>query len=411
MRGFASGRVGRFLGLVGMAAVQAFAFSGGPPPGRTGAPPGTTCTACHQGTVNSGAGSVRIEFSGGSTYTPGTAYKVRVTLSDPQAQRWGFEMTARIGAERLILGGTFAVDNATTTQFSPGSSPGEYVCHTSAGTAAGTAGSNSWEVSWTAPAAGSGPVVLFAAGNAANGNGANSGDSVYTTSLTINEAGPQVTGTPYALPQFVFGGGWYTALYFTNTTATATTMSVEFKGADGTPLMVPLAGMSPTSQTTVNLPPKSTTILEAPNTGALQQGWAHVVLPAGVTGYGIFRQSIAGSPDQEAVVPLSEENKQMANLVWDDVNLTTSFAVVNPSSNATAVTINVFRADGSQVGTVTLNLPALSRQAFVMRDQPGLSGMAGQRGMAEISVGSNAVAALGLRFGALAFTSIPVLYR
>lgn len=400
----------RILAVAALAAVQSFAFSGGPPPGRTGAPPGTNCTACHAGAVNSGSGSVKIEFANGSVYTPGVTYKVRVTLADPQAQRWGFEMTARIGAERLALGGSFSIDNATTTQFSPGSAPGEYVCHTSAGTSPGTTGSSSWEVNWTAPAAGSGPIVFFAAGNAANGNGANSGDSIYTTSLVVNEAGPQVTGTSYALPQLAFGGGWYTALYFTNTTDAATTIGVKFYGADGAPIVVPLASGS-VSETTASIPPKGTVIFEAPNTGSLQQGWARAILPAGVTGYGVFRQSVQGRLDQEAVVPLSEENKQMSTLIWDDTTLVTALAVVNPSTNAVAVNINVRKADGSAIGTVTLNLPAGSRQAFVLRDQQGLAAMVGQRGAADISVQSNAVAALGLRFSGAAFTSIPVQYR
>jgi len=123
---------GRYMMLTALLAVTAFGRSTGAPPGRTGAPPGDNCTGCHGGTVNSGPGSVRIEFAGGSTYTPGQTYKVRVTVSDPNAVRWGFQVTARMGSDKTTRAGTFAVDNATTTQFSPGGTAGEYVTHTAA---------------------------------------------------------------------------------------------------------------------------------------------------------------------------------------------------------------------------------------------------------------------------------------
>jgi hypothetical protein len=55
----------------------------------------------------------------------------------------------------------------------------------------------------------------------------------------------------------------------------------------------------------VSLAPHATAILEAPNTGNLNQGYATASLPGGVIGYGVFRQSVPGVPDQEAVVPLA----------------------------------------------------------------------------------------------------------
>jgi hypothetical protein len=100
------------------------------------------------------------------------------------------------------------------------------------------------------------------------------------------------------LPQFVFGGGWYSALYFTNRTSTTVTFLVTFTGDNGGPMAVPGVG---TSQL-VTLQPLGTSIIEALNVGTLVQGYASFALPAGVTGYGVFRQSVAGRPDQEALV-------------------------------------------------------------------------------------------------------------
>jgi len=316
-----------------------------------------------------------------------------------------------MGAGMLDKGGSFSIDDAASTRFAPGSSAGEYVTHTSSGTSAGTSGSRSWEANWTAPAAGTGAVTFFAAGNAANNNGNNAGDTIYTTSIQIAEAGgPAVTGKSYVLPQLAFGGGWYSALYFSNSTDAPATIGVAFYGADGSSLSVPLVGVGPVSNQVATIPAKGTVIMEAPNSGGLQQGWAQATLPPGVTGYGIFRQSVQGQPDQEAVVPLSEDSRQVANMIWDDTGFTTAMAVVNPKSQAVAVTFIVFDAGGAQIGTVNLNLAGHSRQAFVLRDQPGLAGVTSKRGLIRLSVPEGAVSALGLRFGGVAFTSIPVEY-
>jgi len=88
---------------------------------------------------------------------------------------------------------------------------------------------------------------------------------------------------------------------------------VNFTSDNGTPLTVPLIGGC---STTVAIAPQATTIGEALNTGPLNQGYVTTTLPDGVTAYGIFRQSVPGVPDQEAVVPFSDasSNRQGATL-------------------------------------------------------------------------------------------------
>lgn len=393
------------------AGVPALALSTGAPAGRTGAPPGTNCTVCHIGTPNSGPGNVRIEFAGGlSTYNPGAVYKVRITLTDPAAQRWGFQVTARKGPANDTLAGSLSIDNATNTQFAPGSGPGEYITHTPTGTFQGTSGSASWEVNWTAPVAGTGKVTFFAAGNAANNNGTNVGDSIYTTSLEVNEASSGVSGSSYVLPQFPYGGGWYVALYFTNYGNAPATMGVDFYNKDGSNLSVPLMGIGPVQSHMATLAPNATLILEAPNSGDLTEGWAKATLPDGVTGYGVFRQSVAGRADQEAVVPLSEDSKTSALFVWDDTAYTTALAVVNPKDEQANGKIDFYDEGGAPIGTLNLQLAGKSRAAYLLRNEPGLAGMTGKRGVARISMTSGSAAALGLRFISEALTSIPVEY-
>ncbi|HYV62469.1 MAG TPA: hypothetical protein VE958_07330, partial [Bryobacteraceae bacterium] len=225
-----------------------------------------------------------------------------------------------------------------------------------------------------------------------------------------NDANTTVNGTANpqqfqeVLPQFAFGGGWYTALYFSNGTSNTVSFTVNFTADNGTPMAVPGVGTSKL----VTLSPGGTAIVEAQNTGALVQGYATVTLPAGVTGYGVFRQSVAGRPDQEAVVGLKNANATANTLTWDDTgNLTTSVAMVNPSNVATTVTITVSDSSGNIIGTSTQGLAAGNKIENAMRGFLGLAGMAGSRGSALFTVSTGNVSVLGLRFGASAFTSIP----
>jgi hypothetical protein len=172
----------------------------------------------------------------------------------------------------------------------------------------------------------------------------------------------------------------------------------------GRPLNVPSVGGA---STVVNLAARGTTMIEAPNTGQLNQGYVSLSLPPGVEAYGVFRQSITGLPDQEAVVPLCGAFSTSATLIWDDTSFTTAVAIVNPSVVATTVGITVRNANGLAIGTSNVPLAANSKVAVVLRDLPGLSAMRGSRGSADFTVGSGNVAVLGLRFGNVAFTSIP----
>jgi hypothetical protein len=216
------------------------------------------------------------------------------------------------------------------------------------------------------------------------------------------------TATPQAiadvLPQLAFGGGWYTALYFTNSNSNTVTFTVTFTADNGTPLAVPGVG---TSQV-VTLGPQGTTIIQALNQGTLQQGYVSVALPAGVSAYGVFRQSVPGSPDQEAVVNFRSATSTAESLIFDDTGLATSVAIVNPSTVAATVTITAWGPTGNMIGTSTMALPAGNKVENVLSNFPGLSALVGQRGAALFTVTQGNVSVLGVRFNGTAFTSTPV---
>ena len=211
------------------------------------------------------------------------------------------------------------------------------------------------------------------------------------------------------LPDFAFGGGFYSALYFTNQTGSAVSFTVNFFADDSSPLSVPSIGGT---STTVNLAAHGTAVIEAPNAGSsIVQGYVSLVLPSGVVAYGVFRKTAPGSPDQEVVVPLSTASSTTSTLSFDDTNVVTAVAIVNPSPVATTVTITARDTAGNVLGTATVALGPNAKTESVLRDLTGLAGIAGLRGSATFTVATGNLAVLGLRFNSQAFTSIPTTNR
>jgi uncharacterized protein (TIGR03437 family) len=191
-----------FIGsiFISVALTNAFAHSYGPPPGFTAAPGDNAraCTACHAGNaLNSFSGSVNIILKSGPVYIPGVKQRVMVQVADAAQQRWGFELTARLNSDPANgQAGEFApVDNFTQVICQdagplPCASGVSFIEHTSAGTRNGTPGGATFQFDWTPPAADVGPVTFYVAGNAANGDGTDLGDHIYTSSIQLTPADP-----------------------------------------------------------------------------------------------------------------------------------------------------------------------------------------------------------------------------
>ncbi len=257
-----------------------------------------------------------------------------------------------------------------------------------------------------------GRAVFSVASGAVSVLGLRFGGSAFTTIPVVERPATPGTNTiTFAVPQFVFGGAWYTALYFSNTTDAPVNVPVTFSADNSGPLTVPLLGIGSVTAQTVMLNPGATEVLEAPDSGPAGQGWVQASVPPGVTGYAVFRQTVAGRPDQEAAVPLTLESSQATDLVYDDIAFTTSVAFLNPSDQQVTVTILVFSANGAQIGSAQVVLAPQSKVATILRDLPGLSAMSGNRGWASFSVPNGDVSVIGLRFGGAAFTAIPVTQR
>lgn len=203
-----------------LATGRANAWSSGPPDGYCGNPPSmVTCEACHVSPLGDGTLSLTGLPAGG--YEPGDTYSITVMLADSDQRRWGFELTA-LETAAYTQAGTFIVTDPINTQLSDHQSPNpDFLKHTLAGTHNGTPdGPVTWNFDWTAPITGN-LVTFYVAGNAANGNGAPSGDYIYAIQRPVP---PTTTGiAPETSPAVMLIGP-----SFPNPAPAGTTASVRF---------------------------------------------------------------------------------------------------------------------------------------------------------------------------------------
>lgn len=184
------------LGASALLPMILYAHSYGPPPRVTGAPGDSAkaCTQCHTGTLNTGGGKVEILLPGGPAYTPGVKQHITVRITDDAQKRWGFEFSARLNSDLSNgqAGDLASTDSLTQVFCDSGSAPCgtgiQFISHNTDGTRNGTAGPVTFEFDWTPPASDAGPVTLYVAANAANGNGSSSGDHIYTANVQLSPA-------------------------------------------------------------------------------------------------------------------------------------------------------------------------------------------------------------------------------
>jgi len=150
--------------------------------GSTGAPGETTCASCHT-PASGGSGSVNIsgDFIN-SEYVANQTYNISVTITHSGSSKFGFNLVALDSSNASV--GTITAGAGTQVMNGPLSR--QNITHTNAGTGTTTPGSKIFNFTWTAPASYAGIITFYAAGNATNNDGNNTGDFVYTTTFSIN---------------------------------------------------------------------------------------------------------------------------------------------------------------------------------------------------------------------------------
>jgi hypothetical protein len=173
--------------------------------GNTGAPmENQLCSNCHNSGNGFGTVSLTIQvFQLGTSnvvtsYVPGTLYDMRVTVNHSAGNPagYGFQMTCLTNPGNVPVAGysnlgtnvqqvllTNGVYNGRTYLEQPTMSV-----------------SNQFNFRWTAPAAGTGNVRFYAAGNSVNGNNMSSGDKSGNTNLTLPEQLPLAQTNTFSSP-------------------------------------------------------------------------------------------------------------------------------------------------------------------------------------------------------------------
>lgn len=203
-----------------MVAMIVYGHAKGPDPRHTGAPGDMTCAmaGCHVGTpLNGGGGNVVLGTSAGTTYTPGQKQTITITINDPVAKVYGFQVTARIDSNPILgqagdfTAGTQQIvlcdlgDLKPNGKLCPANETVQFIEHSL------PFKTNTISVTWTAPATNVGTVTLYVAANAANGNTTETGDHIYTTQLTLCPVLTNGPGSPSISANGVQSAGGFNA--------------------------------------------------------------------------------------------------------------------------------------------------------------------------------------------------------
>lgn len=212
------------------------------------------------------------------------------------------------------------------------------------------------------------------------------------------------------IPQFVDGGSWKTSMFFVNLENHSVSFQVLFFNDNGSDLSIPVLGQGLVRGLTVSLDSAGSIEFETEGTAFnLTQGWALLSQSTNdsVGGMAVFRQSVSGRADQEAVVPIVSQYDDHFVLLFDNTNFTTAIAIANPTTNAVIIPVNIRNQAGQIIDQRTISLGSYSHTAFTLPDT--WSSTAGRRGAIEFQTSGFGVGALGLRFNGSAFTSFHVL--
>jgi Secretion system C-terminal sorting domain len=169
-----------FLVLI-MQYQPAVSNSTGAPSNVTGSPSngGNTCAqgGCHSSFAAKVVPGMITSTIPAAGYTPGMGYTISMTVSSANDSVFGFEISPQNNAGTPVGTMSYSLPIQTATA--------GYLTHTNPIGIINHVRTLSFN--WTAPAAGTGNVTFYGAFNMANNDGTSAGDSIYTSTLAVNE--------------------------------------------------------------------------------------------------------------------------------------------------------------------------------------------------------------------------------
>ena len=211
------------------------------------------------------------------------------------------------------------------------------------------------------------------------------------------------------LGQLVDGAGWKTTINLVNLDKQPASFTLFFFADRGTSLTLPIVNESGQTsfENTIqgNIPVGGSATYATMGTGLdLAQGWAAMASAQRIAGQAVFRRSMLGFPDIEAVVPFTSIYDLRQVLPFDHTSgFVMGIALTNPGTSDLTTTLSFRSSNGTQLLQDTIKLAGLTHTAFLLADKYPLT--KNQRGVIEITtpggiLGSSTgvgVGVLGLR--------------
>ena len=214
------------------------------------------------------------------------------------------------------------------------------------------------------------------------------------------------------LGQLVDGAGWKTTINLVNLDTQQASFTLYLFADDGTPMT--LATVNESGQTTFGSTIQgniqvggSATYATEGTSPALAQGWAAMDSAQRIAGQAVFRRSIPGLPDTEAVVPFTSIFDLRQILPFDHTGgFVTGVALTNPGASDLTITLSFRTSNGTQLLQDKITLPALTHTAFLFTDKYPLT--KNQRGVVEITTPGGTLANItGIGVGVLGLRGNP----
>jgi len=183
-------------------------------------------------------------------------------------------------------------------------------------------------------------------------------------------------GNDYYISHLAFAGGWQSTLTFVNYSPQQVTCTTNFYSDTGSPLSVPFA-QGTISTRTETIPPGGSVHDQttASLASSVAQGWAQAFCTGPVQVSLLFRFYSSGVPTGEAGVNAeAAPTTKFATFA----QTSTGVAYANPSATQSAtITIAVYSATGTQLGSKVISLGPLAHGAANLGPLLGLSNFIG----------------------------------
>ncbi len=171
------------------------------------------------------------------------------------------------------------------------------------------------------------------------------------------------------IPQFVDGGSLKTTVTTLNLESHSVKFQIFFFKDDGTDMYVPIVGPGFVRGVDITLGSAASLTFETIGPAvSLSQGWALLsqTTSDSVGMITIFRQSVPGRQDQEAVVPTVNQFDSHFALLFDNTSYVTAIALANHSVNSVVIPVNIRNDQGQTIDTRSFALGPYSHAAFAL---------------------------------------------